>query len=1207
MNKGLSKTSLLTFSLIIEPRSFKPHTLKLTNLEIKGFKSFADKTQINFNERITGVVGPNGCGKSNIVDAIRWVVGEQRASSLRSAKMENLIFAGSKKRKNSGLAEVSLTFENTKNLLSTEYNTVKVSRLYFRNGDSEYRINGVPCRLKDISNLFLDTGISSDSYAIIELAMVTDLLTDKDNSRRKLFEQAAGVSKYKKRKRETLSKLKSTQGDLDRVEDLLFEIEGNLKSLEKQARRAEKYKKIKGDYKDFSIDLAIHLLGDQKKVYAELTDRKTSEEDKRLEIEAKVKELDAQLQKEKSGNIELEQALAEVQKNLNVHVAGIQSLENSRNLMEQGKTFATNRKAALATEEEAAVDLVEKLEQSIASLATEQETAALRQSEQEQEQKKYSEALEAAREACDAARVAMDKEQNVLREAEMLFYDLEKQVAVGAGQIEHLSQNLEQNSKEISDLTKELEDTSAALKLAKSEKEEAEAIYEKALEQDGKARMEVDKLTQGLEDLQRNLADKSRNLDARRNEYDLTKSLVDNLEGYPESIKYLKKNVEPTRTAPLLSDVFACREDYKISIENYLDNLLNYYVVDDLGDAITCIRALNTAAMGRAHFFVLEELKGKQRPTLDLNMDGITPALSVIDIDDKFADLAVHLLGNVYIMDDTTGLDEEKIKAFKKDGLVLLTKSGRYIRKRFSLSGGSVGLFEGHKIGRAKNLEKLQRQIEKLEGEVSKITAAADKIGEDIFRHRALIDEEKLASLTKDYQSKNDRYITLKTKAENLENYLSGNTDKTEVNRGRIQDIESSIKSLRIQLNSLKEDKEKKTETARNSEATYQKSSDALRIASEAFNDCQIEYHKATNALNSLVQSVQFKTSELQNLRNKSNENKNLIAQLSDEILDRESKLEAMTAELGQGYDKRDLLAAETTKTEELYYSARGEIGEMEEALKLAERKRQQSDLIIGELKDKFTDLKLQLSSMRERLQIEFRVDIDELMEQEASTDLNREELGIKVEALRGRLERFGEVNPTAMEAYEVMKGRYDFISSQKQDLEDAKDSLMDTIKEIEETAKTKFLEAFDKIRENFIMVFRELFSEDDQCDLKLIDPDNPLESNIEIIAKPKGKRPQTINQLSGGEKTLTAMSLLFGIYLLKPAPFCILDEVDAPLDDNNISKFNHIVKKFSKDSQFIIVTHNKLTMSNVDIVYGVTMAEEGVSRVVPVDFRNLN
>ncbi|MFZ1592003.1 MAG: AAA family ATPase, partial [Chitinophagales bacterium] len=291
--------------------------MKLSTLEIKGFKSFADKTVLHFNENITGVVGPNGCGKSNVVDAIRWVLGEQKPTALRTEKMENLIFNGTKARKSSGMAEVSLTFENTRNLLATEFSTVTVSRHYFKTGESEYRINGVTCRLKDIHNLFLDTGISTDSYSIIELGMLDDILHDKDNSRRKLFEQAAGISKYKTRKKETLNKLSATQVDLDRVEDLLFEIENNLKELEKQAKRAQRYQKLKGDYKDNSIDLAVLTLQSQKDVYKQLNEQQTAESDTKLQIEAEIQALEASIADKKTALIDKEQSLSKLQKDLN--------------------------------------------------------------------------------------------------------------------------------------------------------------------------------------------------------------------------------------------------------------------------------------------------------------------------------------------------------------------------------------------------------------------------------------------------------------------------------------------------------------------------------------------------------------------------------------------------------------------------------------------------------------------------------------------------------------------------------------------------------------------------------------------------------------------------------------------------------------------------------------------------------------------------
>ncbi|MEM1121742.1 MAG: AAA family ATPase, partial [Bacteroidota bacterium] len=339
--------------------------MRLRTLEIKGFKSFADQTQIHFNEDVIGVVGPNGSGKSNIVDAIRWVLGEQKSKELRLDKMTSVIFNGTKKRKASGAASVSLTFENTKNLLPTEYNMVTVTRMLYRSGESEYRLNNVPCRLKDVTSLFLDTGIGSNSYAIIALNMVDDLLSDKENARRRMFEQAAGISKYKKRKRETLNKLKNTEADLERIEDLLFEIEGNLKSLEKQAKRAERYYAIKKDYKELALDLAVFQVAEYKEDYKSIESRLTNEMDGFRQLEINNRQLESKIEEEKRKNLDYEKNLSESQKALNTLVGGIREMENEKRILEQRSLFTKDNKEKLSTQINVAKARIGQLEEEV--------------------------------------------------------------------------------------------------------------------------------------------------------------------------------------------------------------------------------------------------------------------------------------------------------------------------------------------------------------------------------------------------------------------------------------------------------------------------------------------------------------------------------------------------------------------------------------------------------------------------------------------------------------------------------------------------------------------------------------------------------------------------------------------------------------------------------------------------------------------------
>ena len=840
--------------------------MRLNKIEIKGFKSFGDKTIINFNSGVTGIVGPNGCGKSNIVDAIRWVLGEQKTSLLRSDKMENIIFNGSKSRKKLQLAEVSISFDNTKNLIPTEYSTVTVTRKYFRSGDSEYLLNDVKCRLKDITNLFLDTGISSNNYAIIELSMVDNILNDKDNSRLHLFEEAAGISKFRKRKKETFNKIKQTELDLDRVEDLVYEIEKNLRSLKRQAKQTEKYHKYKDEYKIISINVALEVSKTTMSSLKEQKQKLTKVENENTKVITELAKKNSKLESAKSSLIPYEKKLLKLQKKLNQVLDKIRNFEESKRMKSQ--------KAKM---------LIEKIED-------------LRD------------------------RIKYDTESN--KRSEFSISSIQK---------------------EISSNEKELKKVVDKLKITKK---------------------------------------------------DYTK--------YEEELK--DKNVKIT----------------------------------DIKEVEDQFRQLNHN---------LESISNKRNQVERL--------LLLDNIDKKSV--------------------VEKIKSIDKE-ILELKKGFKTIENLFKTENKEI------------------IRINKLFSEKSK------DLSTDEIKYNSL--KNNIESLKKEMEYKNATYESNKRRiAENIDNLKKSEKEVVKIDTDTNSNDNSLIK--------LYDEKSK-------SEKDLQKFED--------------EYYKLKSTIN-------LDDSSIKELQNKKDINLNLIDELKSNIYDNE----------------------------------------------------------------------IELNSVEQRLSIEFDLDINTCKaDKDFFKDSSVDSMINRREELKEKIEKIGQINPLAMEAYKEIKERHEFITKEREDLLEAKDSLLKTIEEIDIVAKESFLKSFEKIKSNFKTVFRSLFTDDDDCDLLINDEENPLESSIEIMAKPKGKKPLTINQLSGGEKTLTATSLLFAIYLLKPAPFCVFDEVDAPLDDANIDKFNKIVNKFSNTSQFIIVTHNKRTMNNADIIYGITMPEQGVSKVVPVDLRNL-
>lgn len=1171
--------------------------VRLKNIEIKGFKSFANQTILNFNEQVIGVVGPNGSGKSNIVDAFRWVLGEQKGRELRLDKMGDVIFNGTKSRKPSGVAQVSLTFENSEGVLASQYNQVTISRLLYRNGDSEYRLNNVVCRLKDIKSLFIDTGIGSNSYAIIALGMVDDILEDRENSRRRMFEQAAGISKYKQRKRETENKLKHTSADLDRVEDLLFEIEGNLKSLEKQARRAQKYLDIKADHKNLSVASALANQSELKVKQVALKKQIETEQDTYRSLDVLINQLEAKLAKEKRNQLEKERELSSFQKQQTSILEKISQAENDKNLNQQQAQFCQqtleNLKVSISNEEIAFADL----DKVLFSLEEEKTGLTKEKNEQTTEFKKSHEFYEKAKGEYDELKKQASTINDQKQQIEFKIVDAEKAIAITENEIRNSNNQIETVKSRTEEIQKRL-DGQAASKLD-IERKLKEKLEEKQRIEKGiaaKERKSVD-LQKEKEGFKKNLDKILRRKDACKNEFTLLKSMIDSLEGFPESIKYLEKSWN--KTSRLLTDIISVDDDYKLAVEQYLEPYLNHYVVDTKEQAIEAIGLLRNAQKGKAKFFVLDMIKSKDKAASGMMLpSNFIPCTSIVETDKKYNKLVELLFTNVYIFDGEIDADVPE-----SDTLTVLSKHGLFTRAQHTWSGGSVGLFEGKKIGRKQSLKKLERTLVKLEEEESDLLARIKQVEKGLEDIDVKAEKQRLERATRDLNTTEGELTRLETQRGEILRAVKENQERYQNYIGRLKEKEEALASQKMDRDKLIQTKEG-IENKGMGDMFLQSKSEELTKLYESSNRLQMKTMELNNRIDRLQRESDFqknrKVESSQRLKEAKNK-KQLQEQMMQKALEGIKQAESKLIKL---YEDKSNFASSFTQVEEAFYQLRGDITKAEEEIRDNTRKQNQSQVLINTLKEKYNEKKSKLAGIRDRLHIEFNVELEKVNKEDFDQWMTAD-LDIKLERIRTRIHNYGEVNPLAVEAYKEMDERYQLIKKQRDDINEAKEALTETIKQIESSATEQYVQSFEQVRANFREVFRSLFTEDDDCDLVMLDPENPLETKIEIVAKPKGKKPKSLNQLSGGEKTLTAIALLFSLYLLKPAPFCIFDEVDAPLDDANIQKFNKIIKKFSKDSQFIIVTHNKSTMADVDVLYGVYMQEQGVSGVSAVDFRS--
>ncbi|MET0392121.1 MAG: AAA family ATPase, partial [Chitinophagaceae bacterium] len=1047
--------------------------MRLKSLEIKGFKSFADKTIVNFDDNITGIVGPNGCGKSNIVDSIRWVIGEQKISHLRSENLDSLVFNGSKTRSASGLAEVSLTFENTKNLLPTEFSTVTVTRKFYKSGESEYRLNDVQCRLKDIQNLFMDTGISTDSYAIIELGMVDDLIKDKENSRRRMLEQAAGISIYKTRKKEAKQKLDATEQDLARIEDLLFEINNQLKALESQAKKAEKYHEIKKEYREISIELAKAALEGFNLTYKELNEQHETETDKKLRMEAEIATEEAALEQEKVGFIEKERQLQSLQHAYNELVQQVRTKENQKNLAAQRLEHLKEKETSLQAFLQKAEGQLKGIDESIGftTLQLEEEQNGL-EGLSEQLQQLQNEAAR-KREVLDEKRRTLDSLRAEHQQVQRNQFDAEKKVAVADTSVQNLQRLIGQIEEERRQRDEQRHQLDHERILKEKELDIKKTDLEQ-LQQHQEYTKEQILQTQGIvENLRNELAGENRKLDSKKNEHDLLKSMIDSMEGYPDSVKFLHNNTNWSHQSPILSDVLYVKEEFRTALENVLEPYLGYYVVNNLQEGLQAVRLLDENKKGKANFFLLDKLNenggapwqaGATEDT-DFNkqfniadetltgenvlpsglreenelaphpythrphrLEGAIPALSVVEVDERYQKLAGHLLANVFIADNEDALQNS-------NGFVVIEKNGKYVKGKYSLTGGSVGMIEGKKIGRAKNLEKLQEVIAAQDKVVENLRSQIQARHNEVIAFNEDLRESAVRETEREIQQLTNQVFSLHNKLENLHSMQTSSQHRLEELTAQVHQTQHSVEGVRNQLAEYSEQLQMNASKLAEADEAFKLAETDYSEATRQYNEFNLSVTKQQSKINSLKQELEFKTNQLNDLQQQIENNTTQLAETSHNIEKSAQSLFDIEEGMVTLMRSREEEEHRLNEADQAYYNLRNQLGEKESELRHKVKEREQVEHMLAAIKDKLNELRLQLAGTKERLDVEFRIKLEDILDQARSTETTLEELQEKADRMKKRLDNLGEVNPTAIEAFTEMKKRYEFIVEQKNDL----------------------------------------------------------------------------------------------------------------------------------------------------------------------------
>lgn len=1184
----------------------------LSKIEIFGFKSFANKVEIKFNSGLTAIVGPNGCGKTNVVDAIRWALGEQRTSTLRSDKMENVIFNGTAHRKPLGMAEVSLTIQNNKGILPLEYTEVTITRRLYRSGESEYLINKTPCRLKDIQNLFMDTGMSSNAYSVIELKMIEDILSNRADDRRVLFEEAAGVNKYKHRRKAALRKLEAVKQDLVRVNDIYAEVQKKVNSLERQSKKAEQFNKLYQEAKELEINLAERELFRLKKKISEAQSELQVLQSEKQKYVKEIEQLDEQQQI-------LYRQLDEVEKQVEKKREEI--LRSTEDIYKVKENIVRNRERLKNNENNIArlnqnikenINKIESLKNSI----QESDEKIILINQEIEETKKLLEELEAKKAEYEIYLNERNKEieekrrelQQIYSEFNELKHQHEKislRIQNNNESIKSLNEKISKSEQTIEKISKFIEELTQEHYKAKTRVKDAEIELSKA--QDRKVEIELDIAKLKQEELETRST-----INAIKNKIDFIQNLIDNLEGITKGTKELILRTDWHKGERILvADAGSTEEKYRIAAENYLKNYLSYILLQLKDDLKRGIEYLKENQLGQVNFYypiekkqnIWEKLNSvsikRQKNKISKEQGFISFLKDVIEYSKSWEKFFDKVLGHVCIVDSTETAQKllEKYKYFDfvtLDGDVFRSSgfievSGEKVeiettfgRKKILSELNDIYIKETYK------LEQVTNKLEDLKLELESINIKAYQDNLNFLRN----DESSIEKQLSQIQFERSKAI------EEIEKINLEITNIKKINdelEQKIADLQKQIDEKQSIINSKKSNLNEEVNKVKEIENVYNENinrHNELRInltklESEVVNVKNL-LERSQSEITSLENDIQKFEDEIKLLNAENEQLKNLLQELELQEKTLEDKKKILNEEQSIILAELNSIRSKISDNDKILHSIRKGLDEIKEKIHHNEITVSEGNLRLQNLIDKINE------EYQHTLEFKEFDDID---------TFNFQEVEEKLHSIKNKIRSLGPVNSLAFQEYEEEKKRLEFLKEQRNDLIESEKELVKVIEEINQTAQRQFLETFEKIRQNFIETFRTLFDPGDEADLRLEEGVDPLEAKIEIIAKPKGKRPTSIDLLSQGEKTLTATALLFAIYLVKPSPFCILDEVDAPLDDANIKRFIRLINRFSENTQFIIVTHNKLTMEAAQNLYGVTMEEEGVSKIVAVRF----
>ena len=1180
------------------------------SLELIGFKSFAEKTKLNFEPGVTAIVGPNGCGKSNVADGIRWVLGEQSAKSLRASNMQDVIFNGTDTKEPINFAEVSLTFSNEKRILPIDYDEVTITRRVFRSGETEYLLNKTPVRLKDISELLMGTGIGTESYSIIEQGKMDLILSSKPEDRRYVFEEASGITKYKSKKKEGLRKLEQTEQNLLRINDIIQEVKRQMSSIERQARKAERYKVDFNKLKDLEVKLSSSEYKNLKTQEAthsvENNDARTREKDVELEIQS----ITERLASDRQSMDELNQKISELKNryleasnsiDMNKHKIGI-----DKERTEETHSFQDGLKKEIDVVNEKLENtkaLVEKLKKDLKSTSSERLAKQKKIDEKELLLNNLSKEIDEIELKVKVSKVQtvdyLAKETRLKNELIKLGADIQnrkarqRRLAIEKESVEKELGSIQESLEEVVKEFKNIESKVSALRARKDAKNN---VNENIL-----AEIKV---------IEADIVKEENRKAVVKSKIEMLEDSLKRHEGFNRGVKNLLARFEEgddrfRGILGVLADLMKVQKGYEEAINTFLGSDVQLVITESEDDISKIIEHLKANNLGKAAFFSLETLKKMISRDKKIKVDApeinLIPLRNFVKIDTRLDVIVDHFFEDAYLAESF----EDGIETFDcSKSVKVVTKSGLMF-DRGKISGGSAGdNDESLLIGRKERLEDLKIELKKLEDRIMSLHSARSQ---KIEKNNAL--KLEISSLEDSLHKEDINLANIKMKKDAQEDNSNKLKDEIGLLNSELLETDQSIDELR-KKGELLNSELNNIETEKVATQTFIEESQILVI------DKRAEKEKATLEIATLKAETISLEKEEENVRNNLKGQEALLFDFEDTLYSKETDLKDSVGKLKFLEDEIVQLNTKNDTTAKILLSLNEEISRIENSrsrlvddlsiddIQLKEKERE-LNILRNQVRDlvvKLTELNYKKTNLKDRILQAYKIDLESVHHIELEENADWDTMRSAVTELKEMLERMGPVNLVAIDEHKELEERHAFLVHQQEDLVNAKDSLHKAIQKINKTTKELFLETFQKIQVEFKNFFRLLFG-GGQAELILIDEQDILESGIEIIVRPPGKKLQNIMLLSGGEKALTAIALLFSIFKVKPSPFCVLDEIDAPLDESNINRFANVLTDFLKISQFIIITHNKRTIELADVMYGITMQERGVSKIVSVKF----